>query len=275
MIKLNMHLASLDIKDAFYTIPIYEPHRKYLKFMWLNKAYQFIVMPNGYVDDMRVFNKILKPLFCWLREQGFASVVYVDDNLLAGEISFYRFIEIDKINVLKLSKGKFDAPCVLSPTVKNKIYSNILNSSRKMISAPTVECIILTDASKLGWGAHDENQTVNGGWSDPEKTLNMSCLELLAIKLAIKSFLSCKVLVRHLRIMSHNSTVIAYINKQGGTQSTTCNQLTKDIWIICMDKGTHVSAAHIPDKQNILAATASRKFHDASSEWMLKISSII
>ena len=85
MIKLNMHLASLDIKDAFYTVPIYEPHRKYLKFMWLNKAYQFIVMPNGYVDDMRVFNKILKPLFCWLREQGFASVVYVDDNLLAGE----------------------------------------------------------------------------------------------------------------------------------------------------------------------------------------------
>ena len=59
MIKPNMYLASLDVKDAFYTVPIYEPHRKYLKFMWLNKAYQFIVMSNGYVDAMRVFNKIL------------------------------------------------------------------------------------------------------------------------------------------------------------------------------------------------------------------------
>ena len=68
--------------------------------------------------------------------------------------------------------------------------------------------------------------------------------------------------------MSDNSTVIAYINKQGGTQYTACKQLTKDIWIICMDKGTHVSAAHIPGKQNILADTASRKFHDVS-EWML------
>ena len=29
---------------------------------------------------------------------------------------FYRFREIDKRNALKLSKGKFDAPCVLSPT---------------------------------------------------------------------------------------------------------------------------------------------------------------
>ena len=85
MIKPNMHLASLDIKDAFYTAPIYEPHRKYLKFMWLNKVYQFTVIPNGYVDAMRVFNKILKPPFCWLREHGFASVVYVDDTLLAGE----------------------------------------------------------------------------------------------------------------------------------------------------------------------------------------------
>ena len=85
MIKPNMHLASLDIKAAFYTVPIYEPHRKYLKFMWLNKVSQFIVIPNGYVDAMRVFSKILKPPFCWLREHGFASVVYVDDTLLAGE----------------------------------------------------------------------------------------------------------------------------------------------------------------------------------------------
>ena len=47
-------------------------------------------------------------------------------------------------------------------------------------------------------------------------------------------------------MISDNSTAIVYIKKQGGTQSTTCNQLTKDIWTICIDKRTHVSAAHIP-----------------------------
>ena len=31
MIKPNMYLASLDIKDAFYTVPIYEPHKKVLE----------------------------------------------------------------------------------------------------------------------------------------------------------------------------------------------------------------------------------------------------
>ena len=74
-------------------------------------------------------------------------------------------------------------------------------------------------------GAHDENQTINGRWSDSEKTLLINFLELLAIKLAIKSYLPLKVLVKHLSIMSDNSTGIAYINKQ----STTCNQLIKDI----------------------------------------------
>ena len=49
LIKPNMYLASIDIKDAFYTVLIYEPYRKYLKFMCLSKAYQFIVMPNGYM----------------------------------------------------------------------------------------------------------------------------------------------------------------------------------------------------------------------------------
>ena len=50
-----------------------------------------------------------------------------------------------------------------------------------------------------------------------------------------------KNLVRHLRIMSDNSTAFAYIDKQGVTQYTTSNQRTKDIWTICMGKGTHVS----------------------------------
>ena len=133
---------------------------------------------------------------------------------------FHKFVEIDKINALKLYKGTFDAPYVLSFTTKDEIFwwrQNI-------------------DASNHGWGLHDEDQTINGRWSNSEKTLHINCLELLVIKLAIKSFLPRKDLVRHLRIMPDNSTAIAYINKQGGTKSTSCNQLIKDTWIICMEK---------------------------------------
>ena len=34
---------------------------------------------------MRVFNKVLKPPFAYLKEQGLSSVVYVDDTLLGGD----------------------------------------------------------------------------------------------------------------------------------------------------------------------------------------------
>ena len=78
-------VASLDIKDAFYTVPIYEQHKKYLTFLNKGIAYQFEVLPNGYLDAMRMFTKILKTPFSCLREQGHSSVIYVDDSLLAGD----------------------------------------------------------------------------------------------------------------------------------------------------------------------------------------------
>lgn len=47
MIQPNSYLASIDIKDAFYSVPIHPDHRKYLKFMWFDISLQFDVMPNG------------------------------------------------------------------------------------------------------------------------------------------------------------------------------------------------------------------------------------
>ena len=44
-----------------------------------------------------------------------------------------------------------------------------------MISAPTLDYIIYTDASNLGWGAHDEDQTIKVRWSDSDKTLHINC----------------------------------------------------------------------------------------------------
>ena len=68
MITPNSNLTSLEIKDAFYTVPIYEQRKKYLKFLNTGITYQFEVMSNGYLGAMRVFTKILKSSFSCLRE---------------------------------------------------------------------------------------------------------------------------------------------------------------------------------------------------------------
>ena len=51
-------MASIDLKDAFFSVPIRSTHRKYLKFTFADLL-QFISMPNGYGPAMRVFVKYL------------------------------------------------------------------------------------------------------------------------------------------------------------------------------------------------------------------------
>ena len=40
-------MASVDIKDAYDTVPVANEHQKYLKFSWRDKLYQFTSLPNG------------------------------------------------------------------------------------------------------------------------------------------------------------------------------------------------------------------------------------
>ena len=82
IIKKVVWMASVDLKDAFFTIPVHILHQKYFKFEWFNK---FLGMPNGYSDAMRIFTKILKPVFGYLRKQGHLSVVFVDDSYLQAD----------------------------------------------------------------------------------------------------------------------------------------------------------------------------------------------
>ena len=83
-IQLNCWMASVDLKDAFYSVPIHKDHQKYLKFEWLEKIYKFLGMPNGYSEAIRIFTKILKPSFSVLQKQGLLSVTFVDDSYLQG-----------------------------------------------------------------------------------------------------------------------------------------------------------------------------------------------
>ena len=85
IIKKDVWVASVDLKDAFFTIPVHILHQKYFKFEWFNQFYKFLGMPNGYSDAMRIFTKMLKPVFGYLRKQGHLSVVFVDDSNLQAD----------------------------------------------------------------------------------------------------------------------------------------------------------------------------------------------
>ena len=84
MITPGMWMASIDLWSAYYTIPVHPDDRKYFTFSWEGSYFEFTCMPNGYCQAPLVFTKILKQVFSHLRQQGYASVIYIDDTFLQG-----------------------------------------------------------------------------------------------------------------------------------------------------------------------------------------------
>ena len=78
-------MASVDLKNAFFTIPINEAYQKYFMFEWLEEIYKFIAMPKGFSDAMHVFTKVSEPVYAYLRQQGNMSVIFADDSYLRDD----------------------------------------------------------------------------------------------------------------------------------------------------------------------------------------------
>ena len=126
---------------------------------------------------------------------------------------------------------------------------------------------VFTDASTKGWGAHWENHQVQGVWTQVESNLHINILEMRAVRLALQNFsfpAGSSVLVA-----SDNTTVVAYINHQGGTRS-------KSLWLECQslfqlieEKHMFFKARHIPGSLNVIADELSRKGQILPSEWTL------
>ena len=50
-------MATIDLKDAYFAVLISEPDRKYLRFRWRGKVYQFNCLPFGLSCAPWVFTK--------------------------------------------------------------------------------------------------------------------------------------------------------------------------------------------------------------------------
>ena len=85
IIKPGVWMASVDLQEAYYTIPVHPDHQKYLTFSWQHKYYKFTCLPNGYAQAPMLFTKLLKHLFSFLRRRGHHSIIYIADAYLQGD----------------------------------------------------------------------------------------------------------------------------------------------------------------------------------------------
>ncbi len=117
---------------------------------------------------------------------------------------------------------------------------------------------LTTDASKAGWGAHMDDKQVSGLWSKSLAKNHINILELWAVHLALRHFLPR---VRHHRVTVRcdNMSVVAYINKQGGTRSKSLCLQTLKLLTWCHRFDIELHAIHLPGEDNTLADALSRK----------------
>ena len=138
MVQHNSWMASIDLKNAFYFIPVKIEYQKVLKCLW-DLPYQYTAMPNGYAHAMRIFTKILKPPFSLLQKLGHQSVVYVDDTLLIGSTFIECAQNIDvTIDLLQLLGFNIHPKkSVLIPTKSLEFLGYIINTEQMTLTLTT------------------------------------------------------------------------------------------------------------------------------------------
>ena len=82
LVRQGDWLAKIDLKDAYFLIPVHPCHQKFLQFTWKESLYQFQCLPFGLSCAPRVFTKVMKPVVAFLRERGIKLIIYLDDLLI-------------------------------------------------------------------------------------------------------------------------------------------------------------------------------------------------
>ena len=123
---------------------------------------------------------------------------------------------------------------------------------------------LCTDASQTGWGCWtSDDREACGAWSSSEALLHSNVLEFRAVFFGFQCFYrsvsDCGILIR-----SDNSTVVAYINKQGGTVARLCDQAL-ELWEFCVSRGITIQASHLSGVSNVRADRLSRVLHTEHS----------
>ena len=148
LITKNCYMASLDLRDAYYSVPIAESDRKYLKFFWNNTLYHFKALPNGLGSGPRLFTKILKPPLAALRSIGHVITGYIDDSLLVADTKEEAARAVTDSAKLLAQLGFIIHPekSIFEPTQEIEYLGFVVNSNDMLVSLPQSKKLEISDS---------------------------------------------------------------------------------------------------------------------------------
>ena len=120
-------MATIDLEDAYFLVPVAPNHRKYLRFSFGRNLFQLNRLP---FDFCTAFTKVMKPVTQCLRSGRVLSIIYLDDILLIGISREEYMANIQEMKELLESLGfwlNFDK-CQLEPALQCTFLSFNLDS---------------------------------------------------------------------------------------------------------------------------------------------------
>lgn len=134
----NCYMASIDLQNAYYLIPIRKSDRKFLRFSFKGNLFEFTCLPFGLNTAPYTFTKIMKPVISQLRNRGYTSVIYLDDILLveSSETKCQESVQATIEVIKKLGFLINEQKSHKVPATRCKFLGNIYDSKEMVIELP-------------------------------------------------------------------------------------------------------------------------------------------
>ena len=141
-------MVKIDLKDAYFSLPLHPNSRKFVRFQWGKKIYQFLCLCFGLGPAPRLFTKLMKVPMTLLRRLNIRLIIYLDDILIMGSSTEEVLMARDTVIYLLEALGFVInwAKSVLEPSQKME-FLGIMIDSMEMTMLLTEEKI--TQLTKL------------------------------------------------------------------------------------------------------------------------------
>lgn len=151
LLRKDWFLSSVDLSDAYFTVPVDPAYRKYLRFQFKGTLYEFLAMPQGLTSAPRLFTKILKPVLAQLRGEGCVCMAYLDDILILADSAKACQQFTNKVLELVQRLGflvNFEKS-ELKPTKSLVYLGYVMNTTTMQLTLPNEKIEKITRACKL------------------------------------------------------------------------------------------------------------------------------
>ena len=140
LLRENNFMCKVDLKDAYFCVPLHRNHQKFLRFQWKGNFYEFLCLCFGLGPAPRILTKLLKIPIAVLRriQIKIIIIIFLDDMLLMNQTVNGLEIARDTLIVLLQSLGFVInlQKSVLVPLQKIEFLGLEIDSVRMALTLP-------------------------------------------------------------------------------------------------------------------------------------------